>query len=172
MFLDRSIDLFTGGKVYDLCLKSVGVNAEPFGLGTSATGLNNGLDLLGSAALFTDCNNISCLYQVGRNVNLFAVYGIVVVNNQLTGFGTGRCPTAAVNHVVETAFKQTEQVFTGNAGLALCYFKIMVELAFQNTVISSCFLLHAQLKTVFRNLLAALSVLTGGITTTVEGAFA
>ena len=61
MFLDGSIDLFTGGKVYDLCLKSVGVNAEPFGLGTGSAGLNNGLDLLGAAALLADSNNISCL---------------------------------------------------------------------------------------------------------------
>ena len=172
MFLDGSIDLFTGGKVYDLCLKSVGVNAEPFGLGTGSAGLNNGLDLLGAAALLADSNNISCLNKVGRNINLFAVYGKVVVNNQLTGFGTGRCPAAAVNHVVKTALEQTEQVFTGYAGLALCHFEIMVELAFQNTVISSGFLLHAQLKTVFRNLLAALSVLTGGIASAVEGAFA
>ena len=80
----------------------------------------------------------------------------MTVQHQLAGFLAAHRKTRAVDDIVQSAFKDPKQILTGDAGFALGHFKVMGELALQNTVIAFCFLFRAQLQAVFRDLLTGL----------------
>ena len=94
----------------------------------------------------------------------------MAVDNELSCFGSGVSPAEKINYIVKSALADTKKVFTGDTLLALSHEEILVELAFLNTVVTLSLLLCSELQTVFRGLLAALAMLTGGIRTALKSA--
>ena len=122
-------------------------------------------------ALVSDSNYVAGFEQDGRDVGLVTVKGIVTVSYKLTGFFSGRSETCAIDNVVKTAFENSEKVLTGLTSLLAGEFEIMLELAFENAVVSLCLLFCAKLETVLRDLLATLTVLAGGVSSAADRAF-
>lgn len=94
----------------------------------------------------------------------------MAVDNELSCFGSGVSPAEKINYIVKSALADTKKVFTGDTLLALSHEEILVELAFLNTIVTLSLLLCSELQTVFRGLLAALAMLTGGIRTALKSA--
>ena len=92
----------------------------------------------------------------------------MAVDNELSCFGSGVSPAEKINYIVKSALADTKKVFTGDTLLALSHEKILVELAFLNTVVTLSCLLCTKLQTVFRILFAALSMLSGSIAATLK----
>ena len=93
------------------------------------------------------------------------------MTHELAGLVARVGETKAVNHVVQAAFKNDEQVGTGNALLHIGFNKVAVELALQNAVNTAGLLLLPQLHRVFAHLFAGAAMLAGGIGAAIIGAF-
>src|SRR5436305_1258235 len=89
----------------------------------------------------------------------------MLVRNQLTGSRTGRSNTKTVNGVVQTSFKQLDQVLTRNTFTTNSFFECLAELTFQQTICIFRFLLFLQLQRILTRSLTLLctTMLTGRI---------
>ena len=63
--------------------------------------------------------------------------------DQLTGLGTARSKSHSIHYIVQAALQKNQQVFTGDAFLALGLFKVGAELPFQYAIDSTRFLFFA-----------------------------
>ncbi len=149
MLFNGNSNLLTGGKSDNFCCKCVSIEVKPLGNRAGSVCFDNCLELFALLALIFKRDFIACFEEIRRNVDVLAVYLEVVVGNKLSCFCAGACPTEKINYVVKAAFADTEKVFTGDALLALSLDKILMELAFLNTVVASALLLRAKLQTVF-----------------------
>ena len=150
MLFNGNHDLLTSGQSKNLTCKSFCVEVKPLGNRSGSVSFNCCLNLCAFLALILDSDFIAGLKEIGRNVDLLAVYFIVTVSNKLSCFCSGVSPAKKINNVVKAAFADTKKVFTCYALLTLSHEEILVELAFLNTVITLSLLLCAKLKTVFR----------------------
>ena len=121
-------------------------------------------------ALLAHANYVAGLNLVGRDVEHLAVDGDVAVEHLLTGCCAGGSDAEAVNHVVETALKELEQDFTGDALHGAGALEEVAELLLENAIGVLGFLLLAELNAVLGGLAAlVLAVLAGGIVAALEG---
>ena len=123
--------------------------------------------------LVTNRDDIAFFHAIAGDVDPLAVYGDVAVVHELTCREDGWHELGAVDHGVEAALQQADQVFTGVAldALGLCI--DAAELLFgQIAVIALQLLLGAQLDAEIAELgLATLAVLAGTVVTAIDGAF-
>jgi len=89
----------------------------------------------------------------------------VAVRHQLPGCGARRGDPQTVNHIIQTALEQLQQVLTGDTAQTSRSFVSPVELFFLHTVNRLSLLFFEQLRTVFGYFLAftGKSVLSRGI---------
>ena len=149
MLFNGNSDLLTGGKSNNFCCKCVSIEVKPLGNRAGSVCFDNCLELFACLALIFKRDFIACFEKVRGNVDILAVYLEVVVGNKLSCFRAGACPAEKINNIVKAAFADAEKVFTGDALLALCLDKILMELAFLNTVVASALLFCTKLKAVF-----------------------
>jgi hypothetical protein len=96
----------------------------------------------------------------------------VVVPDEVTPLRPRVGETEAIHHIVQTAFEQDQQVGTGNTFLPIGFFKKQPKLLFRKAVGILDLLLFAQLYAVVRWFAAApLSMVTGSVSSAIEGAF-
>src|SRR6478609_923036 len=99
-----------------------------------------------------------------RAVNADAVNEDVAVHNQLAGLGDGAGEAGTQHEGVETHFEQFDQVFTGQALGAACFFEGTGHLGFADAVLGAQTLLFAQTYGVVGVLLlAGTAMLTGAV---------
>ena len=79
---------------------------------------------------------------------------------QLPGFTSRRRKAHTIDHAVQTALQQDEQVLAGHTFHTVGFVEVVAELLFKQTVCPLDALLLAQLGTVVRNLDTALAVLS------------
>src|SRR4029079_15690503 len=107
----------------------------------------------------------------GRDVDLRSVHLEVPVANQLARLRVIRRETQSVDHVVETALEELQQVLARDALHADRLVVVAAELALGEAVDALHLLLLAQLRTVVRELATArLAVLAGGVRATLVAA--
>ena len=97
------------------------------------------------------------------------VQGKDAVTHHLTGLAAGVGKAHAIDHVVQAALKNGEQIGAGHALGHVGGDEIAVELIFQHTVHAAHLLLFTQLKGILADLLARAAVLAGGIGTAILG---
>ena len=100
-------------------------------------------------ALFTNADNSAGFNVVRGDVDNLAVNNDVAVEHDLTSSSASFSNTEAVNYVVETAFEELKEYFTGDAFSAFSLSEEVAELTFENTVGVFSFLLFAELSAVF-----------------------
>src|SRR6478735_7992869 len=108
----------------------------------------------------------------GRDVDLLAVDQEVAVRHELAGLAARPGEAGAVDHVVEAALEELQEVV---AGLALATAGLLVvadELLLHHAVGEARLLLLTQLQEVLGLLDAAAAVLAGGVGTLLEGSVA
>src|SRR5687768_617093 len=79
----------------------------------------------------------------------------MAVENDLTSCLTRRSKIEAIDHVIEAALEQLDEVITGNTAEACCLLVGVAELALKNAIEAADLLLLTKLNTVLRNLLTA-----------------
>jgi hypothetical protein len=171
VFFNVKIDVFTVRKLADLSSEFFCIEIDPGRNGMCRVCFYNCFEFFVLTALVGYSDNVAGFEQDGRDVGLVAIKGIVTVSYELASFFSGRSKTCTVNNVVETAFENSEKVFTSLTSLFAGEFEIMFELAFKNTIVSLCLLFCAKLKTVFRDLFTALTVLARSISSAAKCAF-
>ena len=84
------------------------------------------------------------------------------MHDQLTGHGAAAAEANAIDHVVQAALQQNQQILAGDALLTVGFFEIMMELVLQNAISALRLLLLTQLQAVLAHLaLARLTMLSG-----------
>ena len=83
------------------------------------------------------------------------------MTDQLTSLLAGSSKAQTINHIIQSALQDAQQVFTGLTGHALCHVKILQHLVFHYAIVAAGGLLGTQLGAILRNLLAGLAVLAG-----------
>ena len=116
--------------------------------------------------LLADVDHVVLGHLEGRDVDLPAVYLEVAVCDELTGVTACASETSTVDHVVETALEQLQQVVTGLAGTAAGLGVVVVELLLEDAVGEAGLLLLLQLGAVLALLDARATMLAGRIGTT------
>ncbi len=111
-------------------------------------------------AFFTNGNDITGLHLEGRNVHGLAINTDCLMGNQLTRLGTSRAEAHAVNHVIQTALQQLQQVLASSAFTAGGFLVVAAELTLEHAVDATNFLLFAQLSTVIGQASTTLAVYT------------
>ena len=101
--------------------------------------------------LFTNSNHMPRLHLERRYVHHLAIHRDVPVRHQLTGGSASRCKSQPINHIIQTAFQQLQQYNPRHTRSTLSFFIGNAELSFQHPICIFCFLLFAQLNTVFRS---------------------
>src|SRR5690349_16110362 len=99
-------------------------------------------------ALFANGDFVSDFDLERRNINLATIDLNVAVTYELTSLAARHCKAKSVDHVIEPAFKQCQQVFAGYALLASSFLKVVTELRLQQIVDALDALLFTQLFTV------------------------
>ena len=115
-------------------------------------------DVIVCLALWLQLNNVSWLHAVRRNVHDLTVHHDVLVAYDLAGSRTGRSHTETVNGVVQTAFEELDQVFTGGTLQAGSFQVRVTELLLEHAVCVLSLLLFLQLNAILRCALALLRV--------------
>ena len=101
------IDIVSLGKGNNLAAQEVLILFQPLGSDhRSVLTLCDCLESCCGAACFAYGDNVAYLYEVGRNVDLFAVHGKVSVVNQLSCFSSGGSQAETEHNVVESALYQ------------------------------------------------------------------
>ena len=97
-----------------------------------------------------------------RDVDLLAVDQEVAVDDELAGVATRAGEAGAVDHVVETALEQLQQVVTGLAGTTAGLGVVVVELLLEDAVGEAGLLLLLQLERYSLSLMRARPCWPGG----------
>ena len=121
---------------------------------------------------FPHGDDVAFVYLVGRDIHQFAVHAYRLVGHKLSRLGARRAEAHAVNHIVEPAFEQLQQILAGRALAPGRFLVIAAKLFLENAVGAAHFLLLAQLHAIVRQPPPALSVLTGndlGLAFAVDG---
>src|SRR3546814_1886 len=104
----------------------------------------------------------------GRDVDLLAVDLEVAVHDELTGMATRAGEAGTVDHVVEAALEELQQVVTGLAGATRCLDVVVVELLLEDAVGDARLLLLVKLSAVLALLDTRATVLAGRVGTTLK----
>ena len=156
---DIEIDVLPVRQRQDRGLEVIPVHFQPLGSRTGAVGFHDHFKLITVAAFVVNRDHIAGFYAEGGNVHPLTVNRKVTMGYQLSRFGTAGGKAQTIHYIVQTAFQQTKQVFTGHALLAVSQLKIMTELTFQNAVVALGLLLGTQLDSILRSFLASLTML-------------
>ena len=171
MFFNIEIDIFAIWKVNNFNYAVVFVHIQPLWNWTGTVCFHDSFEFFRRFAAFCQSNNIASLQKDGWNVCFVAVNGEMTVTNQLSCFSSGRSHASSVNDIVDTAFQDSQEVFTSHALLFGSHFEIFSELTFKNTIEASCFLFCTELQSVLGNFLAVLTVLARSIASAGQSAF-
>src|SRR4051794_19917490 len=120
-------------------------------------------------ALLAHVDDVVGVDLVGRDVDLLAVDAEVAVRHQLTGVAARPGEPGAVDHVVQTALEQLQQVVTGLAGTTAGLVVVVVELLLHHAVGEAGLLLLLQLVAVLALLDPRAAVLAGRVGALLEG---
>ncbi len=111
-----------------------------------------------------DVDELAFTDAEGGAVHADAVNQDVAVHNQLAGLGDGAGEACTEHQGVQTHFEQLNQVFTGQALGAACFFEGTGHLGFADAVLGAQTLLFAQTNGVVGVLLlAGTAMLTGAV---------
>src|SRR5271154_6634077 len=91
--------------------------------------------------------------------------------NHLARLASGFGKTHAIDRIIQSLFKQLKQGLTRDAFSTGSFYEVFTELAFKKTIDPFDLLFFTQLKTILGVFPAFLSMLTGGISSTLESAF-
>ena len=172
VLLDRKVNIVALGHADDLGNHIVGIVLQPLRRLTEGIGFDAGLDLLQTAAAVLQRDDHARLHKIAGDVDLAAVYGEVAVRHELTRFRAAHGKAQTVDHVIQTALQNGEQVLAGLAGTALRKIVVAAELLLEHAVVSLGLLLLTQLQAVLGVLAAALAVLAGVAAAALHGALA
>src|SRR5215472_4156252 len=117
-----------------------------------------------------DLDDVALGHPVGGNVHLLAVDQEVPVPHQLARHVTALGEAGPVDHVVEAALQDLEQVLAGLAALARRFLVVVVELPLQDPVYPAGLLLLPDLEQVLALLRPVAAVLTGWVGPDLYGA--
>ena len=143
LLVDGELDIVTLRQRLDRTFECRAVCLKP---GRAATTGNNFLSFCkhgNFTILFGNFNAIAHTNLQGRNVHLVAVEREDAVPHELTSLVARVGKPKAVHHVVEAAFKNNEQVGTGNALLHFGLLEIAMRFASRRQATSLSFLMNA-----------------------------
>ena len=112
--------------------------------------------------LLADVDDVVGRHLERRDVDLVTVDQEVTVHDELTGVATRAGEPGAVDHVVEAALEELEQVVTGLALATVGFLVVAEELLLHHAVGEAGLLLLLQLEEVLALLDAAAAVQAGG----------
>src|SRR5690606_29318893 len=107
------------------------------------------------------CNHITGLDLVRGYVHGRTIHGDRLVRYQLARLGASGTEAHAVNDVVQTALEQLQQVLAGSALATGSFLVVAAELALENAIDATDFLLFAQLGAVVGLATTTLTMLAG-----------
>src|SRR5690349_11045795 len=160
LLLDQRVDLLADRELVHEDAHVVGGDAQPGRNGLVAGGRAGHLVRKEVARLLADLDDVVLAHAVRRDVDLLAVHEEVAVAHLLAGRVTRLGEAGAVDHVVETALQDLEQVLTRLARLAVGFLVVVVELLLEDAVDAAGLLLLTELELVLRLLGTAAAVLT------------
>src|SRR3954451_768785 len=163
LLLDRDVDLLTDRELVDQDPHAVRQRLHPAGHDPLAVGLTSHDERGGLQGLLLDVDDVVLADLVRRDVDLLAVDPEVAVHDELTGVPTGAGEAGPVDHVVEAALQQLQEVVTGLAGTPAGLGVVVVELLLEHAVGEAGLLLLPQLEEVLALLDAAAAVLPGRV---------
>ena len=99
-------------------------------------------------AFFDHLNGVPDVHQVGGDIDALAIDGEMVVPHKMASLGSRIDEPQAIDHVVQSAFEQYQQVGTGDAFLAVGFFKEKPKLFFGQPIRIFDFLLFTKLDAV------------------------
>src|SRR5688500_14765689 len=171
LLLDGQLDVLAAGHAEHLARHVLGPQLEPIGDAAPARALDGGADEVVLAAPLLDDDGLALAGPVGGGGDLAPVDGDVAVAHQLARLGPRRGEAEAVDHVVEPALEQNEQVDAGDPLAPLRLVEVLAELLLEDPVDALDLLLLAQLGAVVEAAAAApLPVLAGWVTAPLDGA--
>src|SRR3954449_4670500 len=168
LLLDREVDLGPDRELVDEDPHPRGNGLEPRGDDTLAVGLTSHDERGHLQRRLAHVDHVVLGHLERRDVDLATVHAEVTMRDELTGVATRAGEPGAVDHVVETALEQLQQVVTGLAGTARGLFVVVVELLLHHAVGEAGLLLLLQLVAVLALLDARTAVLAGCIGTLLE----
>src|SRR5712692_1864514 len=172
LLVDRQLDVFALGQGNDASLVIVTINAQPVGR-VLVTGeifrlLENGQ----LAAAFANCDLLTYIHLVGRDVDFAPVHMNMAVTHELARLPAGQGEPQAIDNIVQASLKLLQEHFAGHTFSAGGLLKVVAELAFLGEVNAFGFLLLAQLETVTYDLgFTVFPVLSGSEVAFLNGTF-
>src|SRR6195952_900256 len=163
LFLDRELDLRTQRPRVHQHPHPRRDRLEPGRHDALARGLTGDNERGHLQALLAHVDDVVRVDLVRRDVDLVAVDPEVAVRDQLAGVAAGPGEAGAVDHVVEAALEQLQQVVTGLAGTTAGLVVVVVELLLHHAVGEAGLLLLLQLVAVLGLLDAGPAVLAGRV---------
>src|SRR5262245_46888345 len=170
LLLDQRVDLLADRELVHEDAHAVRADAQPRRDRAVAGGGAGHLVRKQVARLLADLDDVVLAHAVRRDVDLAAVHHDVAVAHLLAGRVTRLGETSAVDHVVEPALEDLEQVLTGLAGLAVGFLVVVAELLLEDAVDAAGLLLLTKLELVLRLLGTAAAVPTRRVRTDLDGA--
>src|SRR6478609_666532 len=172
LLLDRDVDLRPDRDLVHEDAHPRGDDLHPRGGDALAVGLASHDQRGQLERLLAHVDDVVIGDLEGRDVDLLAVDLEVAVHDELAGLAARPGEAGAVDHVVEAALEQLQEVV---AGLALATAGLLVvadELLLHHAVGEASLLLLTELQQVLGLLDAAAAVLAGGVGTLLEGSVA
>src|SRR3954468_20146955 len=163
LLLDRDVDLLTDRELVDEDAHPVRERLHPAGHDPLAVGLTSHDERGRLQRLLLDVDDVVLADLVRRDVDLLAVDLEVAVHDELTRVPTGTGEPGPVDHVVEAALEELQEVVTGLAGTPAGLGVVVVELLLEHAVGEAGLLLLPQLEEVLALLDAATAVLPGRV---------
>src|SRR4051812_2536804 len=168
LLLDRDVDLRPDGELVDQDAHPVREDLHPRRDDPLAVRLARDDERGRLEGLLLDVDDVVLADLVRRDVDLVPVDLEVAVNHELAGVAARAGEPGAVDHVVETALEQLEQVVTGLAGAPAGLGVVVQELLLEHAVGEAGLLLLLQLRAVLALLDAGAAVLAGRVGATLE----
>src|SRR5919112_386697 len=168
LLLDRDLDLLTHRELVHEDPHPVRLDVHPAGDQPLAEGLAGHDERRHLQRLLPDVDHVVLRDLERRDVDLLAVDEEVAVVDQLARVAARPGEAGAVDHVVQAALQQLQQVVTGLAGPPRRLVVVADELLLEDAVGEAGLLLLAELQQVLRLLRPAAAVLAGPEGTTLE----
>src|SRR3954451_21381134 len=172
LLLDRDVDLLTDRELVDQDPHAVRQRLHPPGHDPLAVGLTSHDERGRLQGLLRDVDDVVLADLVRRDVDLLAVDPEVAVHDELAGVATRAGEPGAVDHVVEAALEELQQVVAGLALATAGFLVVADELLLHHAVGETSLLLLTELQEVLGLLDATAAVLAGGVGTLLEGSVA
>src|SRR3954447_21057721 len=163
LLLDRDVDLLTDRELVDQDPHPVRQRLHPRRDDPLAVRLPGHDERRGLEGLLLDVDHVVLGDLEGGDVHLLAVDLEVAVYDELAGVATGARESGTVDHVVEPALEELQQVVTGLARTTAGLRVVAVELLLEHAVGEAGLLLLPQLEEVLALLDAAAAVLAGRV---------